>query len=162
MIQEPMPFSREWWSHKFNGAGLRYEVAICIQTGDIVWVNGPYPPARHQDISIFRHLLKGMLGEHEKVVADSGYDGDWQCCTPKKARSRRHFVEMSVARDRHETVNRKLKYWQALKHEFRHNLQQHHIVFRSVATLTQIAIEHGHGPFQVDYRRDHFYVEPDE
>ena len=42
MIWEPTPFSKMWYSHKFHGAELRYEIGMCIQTGDIVWVNGPF------------------------------------------------------------------------------------------------------------------------
>jgi hypothetical protein len=29
-------------SHKFDGPGLRYEIAVCILTGWIVWVMGPF------------------------------------------------------------------------------------------------------------------------
>jgi len=42
-ISEPSPFSATWYSHKFHGAGLRYEVGLSISTGQIVWVNGAFP-----------------------------------------------------------------------------------------------------------------------
>jgi hypothetical protein len=29
---EPVPWGSIWWSHKYNGAGLQYEVATCIAT----------------------------------------------------------------------------------------------------------------------------------
>ena len=29
------------FSNKFNGPALHYEVKVCIQSGDIVWFNGP-------------------------------------------------------------------------------------------------------------------------
>lgn len=35
-IEEPTPFSPKWFSHKFKGPGLRYEVGLCIRTGYIV------------------------------------------------------------------------------------------------------------------------------
>ena len=35
-ICEPMPFAKDFYSHKFAKAGLRYEVGVCIQTGLIV------------------------------------------------------------------------------------------------------------------------------
>ena len=35
-IKEPTPFSPMWCSHKFKGAGLHYEVGVCILTGEIV------------------------------------------------------------------------------------------------------------------------------
>lgn len=41
-IQEPHPFDYKIYSHKLNSPGLKYELAISIQTCDIVWVNGPF------------------------------------------------------------------------------------------------------------------------
>jgi len=35
-IYEPTPFDAKWYSHKLNGPGLRYEIGICLRTGDIV------------------------------------------------------------------------------------------------------------------------------
>ena len=51
-IQEPIPFNPKWYSHKFKGPGLRYEVAICIKTGCIVWVIGPFPAGEWPDRKI--------------------------------------------------------------------------------------------------------------
>jgi hypothetical protein len=45
-IREPEPFDPEWYTKKFNGPGVRYEVGIAIQTGYIVWVNGPFKPGK--------------------------------------------------------------------------------------------------------------------
>jgi hypothetical protein len=44
-------------SYKLNGPGLHYEIAVCIATVQIEWINGPYKPARWVDISIFRDKL---------------------------------------------------------------------------------------------------------
>ena len=65
-ILEPSPFSKKWYSHKFRGPGLRYEVAVGIQSGHIVWTNGPFP-AGVPDIVIFRYSLKNKLVEGERV-----------------------------------------------------------------------------------------------
>ena len=35
-VQICKPFNKAWWSYKFKGAGLHYEVAMSIQGGDIV------------------------------------------------------------------------------------------------------------------------------
>jgi hypothetical protein len=45
-IYEPMPFDRKWYSHKINGPAVRYKVGICIKTGWIVWINGPFPAGK--------------------------------------------------------------------------------------------------------------------
>ena len=76
-IQEPTPFSKKWFSHKFNGPGLRYEVGIGITTGWIVWVNDPFPPGEFNDLKIAKSSLIYFLDDGEKYVADKGYqDGD--------------------------------------------------------------------------------------
>ena len=41
------------YSYKFKKPGLRYEVALCLKTGDIVWINGPYEPGIWNDLQIF-------------------------------------------------------------------------------------------------------------
>ena len=38
-ICEPTPFGPKWYSHKFHGPGLRYEIGIGIETGYIVWAH---------------------------------------------------------------------------------------------------------------------------
>jgi hypothetical protein len=44
-ISDPWPwessFNRQLFLKKLNGAGVKYKVGVCIQTGDILWVNGP-------------------------------------------------------------------------------------------------------------------------
>ena len=62
-----------WYSHKFNGPGLRYEVALAIRTGLIVWLNGPFPCGTFPDDKIFKGALVEMLDEKERVEADGGY-----------------------------------------------------------------------------------------
>ena len=70
-IQQPQIFDKKWFSHKFKGPGLRYEVALNIQTGDIVWSHGPFPPGAHTDLAIFLQGLAHKLKPGEKVKADT-------------------------------------------------------------------------------------------
>lgn len=55
-IQEPFPWrdgvNCKFFSHKFNGAGLKYEIGVSIKSGDIVWYNGPFP-AGMNDLQVF-------------------------------------------------------------------------------------------------------------
>ena len=46
---------RRFYSYKFNHSGLRYEVATCIRTGDLVWISGPWEPGIYNDVSVFRN-----------------------------------------------------------------------------------------------------------
>jgi hypothetical protein len=141
-------FSKAWYSFKHNGPGIRYELATCINTGDIVWIHGPFPCGSHPDLKIYRLGLKTKLLRGEKVVADRGYRGDRTVVTPFTAVSDNHTREMEVARARHETVNGRFTTWSALKDTYRHNLSKHHLIYQSVAVITQLEFLNGYGPFQ--------------
>ena len=105
-INEPQPFNSMWYSHKFKDSALQYELAVCIQTGWIVWVNGPYPCGRYPDITIFQHKLKYKLNNGEKVEADLGYCGELGYVqTPHNAVSLLDKQAGGRARARHETIN---------------------------------------------------------
>lgn len=149
-IPEPTPWSSIWWSHKFNGPGLRYELAICIATGWIVGYNGPFECGSWPDLKIFRSRLKRLLGKYEKVIADRGYRGDPRVVIPDNARDETHEEEMNTARARHETVNGRLKAWKCMAARFRHAKEKHHMVFRAVAVIEQLKIMNGRPPFQCD------------
>ena len=71
-IPEPSPLDTQWYSHKFKGPGLQYEIAVCIRTGKIVSYNGPFECGRWPDLNIFRNKVKRMLPVGERVVADRG------------------------------------------------------------------------------------------
>ena len=79
-IPEPGLFHKEyspqWYSHKFKGPGVRYEVGLCIRTGMIVWISGPYECGIWTDIKIFRDALVHDLDSDERVEADKGYRGE--------------------------------------------------------------------------------------
>jgi len=61
-----------WFSHKFNGPGLRYEVGLCIQTGDCVWIHGPFPCGTWPDLRIARDAIVDALDDGECYLADGG------------------------------------------------------------------------------------------
>ena len=82
-------FNKGWFSYKFKKAGVRYEICLCIKTGHIVWINGPYPCGDYNDITIFRLALIHELGENERVECDDGYGGEAPsfCKVPKKQKN---------------------------------------------------------------------------
>jgi hypothetical protein len=153
-ICQPKPFSKAWYSYKYKKPGLRYEVAISIRNGDIVWINGPYEAGVWPDIEIFRDGIIHYLEVGEQVEADDGYTGE----DPEHAKTPRGFTNnderlalQSRVRSRQETVNKCLKQWACLKQIFRHDLEKHSGCFRAVAVITQLSIEHGEPLFGVDY-----------
>ncbi len=70
----PSPFNPKWYSHKFHGPGLRYELAICIRTGDIVWAYCGLPCGEWSDLRLARDVFIFGLREGEKAIADRGYN----------------------------------------------------------------------------------------
>ena len=156
--QEPHPYVKEinskWFTPKFKSAGYRYEVASSVKRGDICWFNGPFPCGLMNDLRIFRLSLKSLLRPEEQVIADKGYRGDSKTCTPLDAKNRDHSRAMGVARARHETLNRRFKQWGALQGIWRHEDKKHGLVFRSVATITQLEISNGRPLFHCEGYED--------
>ena len=152
MIQKE--YGRKFFSHKFRGSGLRYEVALCILTGHIVWINGPYEPGIWNDIAVFRDSLMSHLGPGERVEADDGYVGE----APQRVKCPMSFtnpeetLEMQLqVRSRHETVNKRFKQWGCLLNRFRHSVGKHGDIFRCVAVITQLTVVHGEPLYDVEY-----------
>jgi hypothetical protein len=71
----------KWYSHKFNAAGVTYELGIAIRSNRLVWVNGPFPASQH-DVTTFRSEsdpelgLKSKIPDGKQAIGDSGYKGE--------------------------------------------------------------------------------------
>ena len=147
-IYQWKPFWKGWFLHKFKGPGVRYEVGLCIQTGEIVWLHGPFPCGKWPDIKIFRRSLMHQLAAGEKVVADLGYRGEPNhIVTPS---GEQDDITKSV-RGRHETVNWQFKQWGVLHRVFRHQVSKHKDCFFAVAVMTELSLENGEPLFGVVY-----------
>ena len=124
---------------------------MCIQTGQIVWLNGPFRAGKN-DITIARHALIRALDEGEMIEADGGYAGEEHYIkVPKDVSSREQTKIKQAARSHHKTANSRLKIFHILKKEFRHELTKHSSVFCAVAVITQLNIEDGYPLFSVEY-----------
>ena len=106
-IYEPTSVDAKWFSNKFNGPGLRYELALSIASGSIVWAQGPFPCGTHSDLQIFRRESKHYLKSEEFVLAEKRYRDER--CKWSLDGVRTKFA--SLARARHETMNRRLKHF---------------------------------------------------
>ena len=118
-------------------------------TGDIVAFNGPFPAGKWPDINIFRNKTKRYLPPGEKVLGDLGYKGDPKVITKINAKNIHHSYAMGCARDRHETVNARIKTWGALRLPFRHDRHDHHFFFHSATVIEQIKFQNGAPLFQI-------------
>jgi hypothetical protein len=151
------PFWKGFFSHKIT-SGVRWEVALCLRTGEIVWIHGPFPCGRWPDIEIFRHSMLSHLDEGEKVEADDGYIGEpTKTLTPKNNTLNKSDAEYrQYTRARQESVNKRFKDWKCLKHQCRHGLKNHSAMFRAVAVISQFAVTCGEPLFQIDYDDENF------
>ena len=154
-IYQPAPFSKAWFSYKFRGPGLRYEVALSIATGEIVWTKGPFAPGIWNDIAIFNAFLRVMLEAlKEGALADGGYNGV-PCITveapldgePEYLKKMKQRV-----RSRQETVNRRLKQFNVLHRIFRHSRHLHIHCFNACVVLVQLSIQNGEPLFEANFQ----------
>ena len=141
-IYEPTPFDRKWYSHKLNGPGVRYEIGLCIRTGNIVWKNGGVPCGDWPDLRLARNAFVDMLGVGERALADKGYGDARYFINPNNADGV-NLARQKEIMARHETVNRRLKQFGILSQRFRHSLQLHPICFDAIVNITQLLIESG-------------------
>lgn len=86
-----------------------------------------------------------FLEPGEKTLADKGYRDHNFFILPNLINNIVHGRIMA----RHETVNRRMKQFQALKQAFRHDIQKHPMVFNAVANLTQLMLENGEPLFSI-------------
>ena len=144
-IEEPSPFWPGWLSHKYHKAGLAYEVCVGVSTGFIVWVRGPFPAGKWNDLKIFDHdLVTAINIDEEKGVADRGYVGrNRYLVTPWWNRNEIGNRVHERIRARHEQTNSRLKKWKCLGTKFRHDRGLHQSFFNAIACIVQLEIEHG-------------------
>ena len=161
-IEEPYPFelewSKNWFSHKFDGPGLRYKIALCILTGDVCWINGPFPCGQKNDWTIFKSELLNYLDANERVEADDGYSaGDPEFVkTPSGIHHPEEFKDCRRrVMGRQETINARNKNWGALSKVFRHDMLKHQLVFRAVSVLVQISLNNDNPLYDTSEYTDH-------
>lgn len=149
------PIKGRWKSHKFKGAGLWCEIAICIQTGNVVWINGPFPAGECPDFKIFHLCLQKMLLEGEMVETDDGcavFGRPIERCCLAKMDTDVFHVARAQARACHEAINARLKSFKVLNDRiFCHDISFHGTCLHAVALLVQMQMETTHPIFQVNY-----------
>lgn len=136
-INEPRPFHTGWFSHKFNGPGLRYEVGFSVE-GHLVWFNGPFPCGSFPDLKIFKEGMAHDLDPTERGILDNGYKHN--LCVSKDGLTQSLKDIHRPIRARYETVNSRLKNSQVLHHPLGHLLDLHMYCFHAVAQVTAMLI----------------------
>ena len=140
-INEPNPFDRGYYSHKLKHAGLRYEIGVCIRTGNIVWCNGGFRCGNFSDLAIARQSLIPELEQGEKIIADNGYKDRRYFINKFYYPEHREKIQKILAR--HENINGKFKRFTVIHVQFRHGEAKHIDCFYSVVNIIALAIKFG-------------------
>ena len=161
-IEEPTLPSFEqnekYYSHKYNAAGLDYELGISIFTQRCVWCAGPYPAGKN-DISIFKHKLLPKMQEARnnsaknvqfRAIGDKGYRGVRDFLSVPSSQDTPEVRDFkSRALSRHETFNGRLKNFDCLDVRFRHSIDKHRMCFHAVLVIVQMQLDNGSPLFVV-------------
>ena len=133
----------DYYSHKYNKAGIDYELGISLNSQKLVWMNGPFKAGKN-DKFIFKHKgLKDRLHQlGKKAIGDSGYVGYRQhCSTPNPSDSATVKKFKSRALLRQESFNGMTKVFESLSGRFRHSVEKFPIVFEAVCVICQYKTE---------------------
>jgi hypothetical protein len=132
-----------YYSHKFNKAGINYELGIAIASGKLIWMIGPFPAGKN-DLQIFTGggLKARLLQLNKKGIGDGGYSGHKEVISsPNTHDSRPVKLFKSRALKRHKGFNGMTKSFQILRERFRHGPGKIGIAFEAVAVICQYKIE---------------------
>ena len=141
--------NRAYYSHKGNGPGLTYQLALDIWRSRIVQMQGPYPASTH-DITIFRNGLKQQTPFGKRGIGDNGYRGEREILSLPNSHDHPELRKFkSRARARQESLNTRIQNFNILKDRFRHNIKKHKIVFEAVCVIVQYQFDNGSPLFEV-------------
>ena len=115
---ETHPMDPSLFSHKINSAGIRYDIALNIVTGDIVYWSGGDGAGVYPDLMIARNRIVHLLDPGEKILADKDYKDDRYFIYPSDLRGDNVVIKKMTAR--HKNINARLKIWGFFCNRFRH------------------------------------------
>ena len=150
-INEPRCYpDSKWYSHKFNAAGVCYELAIAIHRQAPVWLTGPFPASMH-DMTIFRSGLMAMILPGKRATADSAYVGEPDKVSithPGSGEDEKKFFKRSKSRQE-IFVNGQLNNFRVLQLPFRHTHNRHKQTMEACCVCIQFEIENENPSFEV-------------
>ena len=106
----------DYFSHKFNKAGIDYELGIAIASQRLIWMNGPFPAGKN-DLQIFKGggLRDRLKAVGKKAIGDGIYRGNQDTVSyPNSHDSRPVHKFKSRALKRHKGFNGMTKCFQIL------------------------------------------------
>lgn len=155
-IQEPyhptLSKNPKYYSHKYNAAGLNYELAVSIWENKLVWMNGPFP-ATSNDQGVYNKGLANKVHRNKLVVCDKGYNlRSETLCKPDPRDSIELREFKARARARHESFNKRIKNFKCMQVKFHHGPHLHKHCFEAICVICQYQLENGCPLFDVTVR----------
>lgn len=144
-IAMPFQAQQEYYCSKCKRHVLKYEVAVNLQSGQVVWVNGGFPGRMH-DLTISTQGFLQQLLQGETAFADKGYAGCDTFLIPyhgqqvrlSPARAQWNALHTRVHFEHMERVNKRFKLWKVLKIPWRGELVLHSHVFHALARIVNV------------------------
>ncbi len=133
--------------------GAEVRAWLDILAGNLVWIQGPYPAGKYNNIKIFNSVLRHYLEPGERVEADNGYVGhaDKIKCLHNTCNPEENLAIQACVRSWHETWNGRLKNWGILAQVYSHDIVAHGMVFHACTVVSQLSIANGEPLFEVEY-----------
>ena len=148
-----------WYSHKGNGAGVAYEVAIHIWESRVVHISEGHRKASKHDKTIYLEAggLRDKTQPGKKGIGDRGYRTErgtprLPVCTPNSHNTEAVRKFQARARARQETFFGRCNHFGILKNTWRGergSVEKHSIVFEAVCVILAYQSENGHPLFDV-------------
>ena len=142
------------WSHKYNGPGLAYELALSLTEPKLVWLKGPLLAGANSDRKTFKskhpqlknqptEALKDMIPVGKKAITDGGYRkrGDPKIAAPNSHDTEELRTFKARARMRQENFNQRIKRFECLTNDFRHGMEEHGQCFVAVSVICAYEME---------------------
>jgi hypothetical protein len=136
---------RQYYSGKKKRHTIKYEIAVQLVTGRIVWMAGGVPGSTH-DLDIARNcgLIEQLLAG-EKILADKAYVAEECFIHPfKGAETEEERVFNSAVSSLREIVEHsigRIKLFHFTKQAWRHELSLHLIAFKVVCHALNVELE---------------------
>ena len=140
--------NRKWYSHKDEHAGMNFEVVMSLFESKILHAKIG-TPASTNDITEIKAELLAKIPAGKRLIADKVYatkDLEQTCSTWNQFDTEEMQEFKRRAKARHESINDRIKKYQAIKKVFRHGPAKAQLCFDAVLVMVQYAIE-DKGPY---------------
>ena len=128
----------ENYSHKFNGAGISYEVALHIFEPRLVWVQQNPKTSSNDRQNFVQNGLRDRIPPGKIAITDRAYrgkGGDNKVSAPNSFDAAELRTFKARARMRQEAFHGRLKRMSCLTAQFRHGRKRHATCFEALCVL---------------------------